>query len=362
MAEMLIVVAIIIILAAVAFIAVQRYQRSMTQLEYDAIAKEIFIAAQNHLTTAESQGYDGLKSTDYGVPGTSGTDETDKVYYIVSPASPQTESKMLDLMLPFGSIEIPGGSFIIRYQPSSASVLDVFYSNANNATALTVKGIDLVAGDYDTLVESFKGSDKKSDRQSFPGKNGTGIVGWYGDTEALPTGKKLEVPIVIIHNEEKLWAEVTDTNEPETSLILLVTGKTSEAQCKFILRGSSDPSGRVVANQKKVILDDITIADMRFAGIVGQKIPTGSSSATPFIPGEDLYIEAVAFNNKALTNIAYSGKQTTNSLFKSIDLEATAGTDKPIAKIRISAILRIWIRVFQILLRHPAIVKTVLHQ
>ena len=55
MAEMLMAVAIILILAGVAFIGVARYLRSMALLERDGIAKEIFIAAQNHLTAAKGQ-------------------------------------------------------------------------------------------------------------------------------------------------------------------------------------------------------------------------------------------------------------------------------------------------------------------
>ena len=56
MMEVLIVGSIIIALAAVAFIAVQNHQRSMKQLELDKTAREIFIAAQNHLTMEESMG------------------------------------------------------------------------------------------------------------------------------------------------------------------------------------------------------------------------------------------------------------------------------------------------------------------
>ena len=62
MAEMLAVVALILILAAVAAVAVYRYRRSMRQLEYDAIAKEIFIVAQNHLTMADNQGLLGERT------------------------------------------------------------------------------------------------------------------------------------------------------------------------------------------------------------------------------------------------------------------------------------------------------------
>jgi len=56
-AEVLIVVAIIVALSSVAFVAVWQYQRSMHQLEMDEAAKEIFVASQNHISVAESQGF-----------------------------------------------------------------------------------------------------------------------------------------------------------------------------------------------------------------------------------------------------------------------------------------------------------------
>ena len=64
LAEILLVVAILAILVGLAFVAVNSYQRSMTKLEYDGYAREIFIAAQNHLSMAKSQGYLGV--TDFG--------------------------------------------------------------------------------------------------------------------------------------------------------------------------------------------------------------------------------------------------------------------------------------------------------
>ena len=60
--EMLIAVAIMVILMGVAFVAVINYQKSMKQLELDRTAREIFVAAQNHLTMAEGQGL--LKDAD----------------------------------------------------------------------------------------------------------------------------------------------------------------------------------------------------------------------------------------------------------------------------------------------------------
>ena len=64
MAELLMVVAILVALFGVAFVAVQNHQRSMTRLEFDGIAKEIYVAAQNHLTMAEGQGFFGIKDID----------------------------------------------------------------------------------------------------------------------------------------------------------------------------------------------------------------------------------------------------------------------------------------------------------
>ena len=59
LAEVLLVLAIISVLSGVGFVEVNAYMRDMTKLEYDGYAKEIFVAAQNHLAMAESQGYLG---------------------------------------------------------------------------------------------------------------------------------------------------------------------------------------------------------------------------------------------------------------------------------------------------------------
>ena len=309
MAELLMVVAILVALFGVAFVAVQNHQRSMTQLEYDTIAKEIFVAAQNHLTAAESQGYLGQITgpSGYGEESSFDEDETDEVYYVTKGATGQ--GTILDLMLPFGSIDETiraGGSYIIRYQPSSARVLDVFYSNPGPVTAwLTISGEPL-DGKYANLMENFRGDDKKADRRRCSAINGA-VVGWYGDGDALPVGDKLEAPQVLIHNEETLCVEVTDTNASDISLVLIVTGETSKAKKAFDLR-KSDTRVSTVAEGYKIILDDITGEKLHFADL-------DANTATEFIPGENLTIEAVAYNNNALTNVAYSGKGRTNSLF-----------------------------------------------
>ena len=133
-AELMVVLAIIIVIATIAFIAVFAYLRSMTKLEYDGYAKEIFIAAQNHLATAESQGY--LLRTDAGteeVKMRAVTDTGDGVYVFVVTGddreSLSSDKSLLGLMLPYASIDetVRDGCFLIRYHKDSAQVLDVFY-------------------------------------------------------------------------------------------------------------------------------------------------------------------------------------------------------------------------------------------
>ena len=331
MAELLIVVAITVILMGVAFVGVQNYQRSMTRLEDDTIAKEIFIAAQNHLTSAQSQGYLQLGTKaekmvkELGTLGTNSADTHEERYFLYSSvdkysSDPQKAESVLDLMLPFGAIDETvraGGTYIIRYQPATGQVLDVFYSRPAKSSMLTVSGVNLAASDYSTLMDTCRGdsSAAKQNRESF------GVVGWYGGGEGIPIGTHLEPPELKIHNEDTLWVEVTDTNGGKGSLKLIVTGAISGAQTSFDLRNISS---RV--ENGSVTLDDITRSGFHFADL-------GSENDKHFIPGEDVIVEAIAYNNAELSNIASSGKKTTNSLFANLRGKTEAGVVKHTAGI-----------------------------
>ena len=133
LAETLIVVAILMVLAALAFIGVNRYMRSLAQLEYDAVAKEIYVVAQNHLTMAKSQGFLSAASSGARDPSMNSSTTDTYFYYVVPGDNPNDNTSGLGLMLPFGSIDeyVRSGSYIIRYNKKTAEVLDVFYSNPN---------------------------------------------------------------------------------------------------------------------------------------------------------------------------------------------------------------------------------------
>ena len=56
LAELLIVLGILAILLSIGMIALVHYQRSLKLTEMDSSAKEIFVAAQNHITAAKASG------------------------------------------------------------------------------------------------------------------------------------------------------------------------------------------------------------------------------------------------------------------------------------------------------------------
>ena len=336
MAEMLIVVAIIGVLAGVSFIAVQNHQRSMAQLERDTIAKEIYFAAQNHLTMAESQGY--LTGTAVSVDSTFfGTEETStqsktagvtsnanngKIYYaVVNGGTSFASTAILDLMLPFGSIDETvraGGSYIIRYQANPAIVLDVFYCSRTGKP-----------DKFNHTIEESEYSTFLGYRNNVPG-NGY-VVGWYGGAGVGEAGSYLKTPSVEVTNAEKLTVKVTDFNkgDADASIKLIVSGVSSEAKAAFILnttnrdeRVTENTTGVPIDRSEYVItLDDITLQNTvgrgwHFADLNNVLLHSQFVDVTgTFKPGENIVVVAVSYSNSSLTNIAYSNEITTNSLY-----------------------------------------------
>ncbi len=347
LAELLIVVAIIGILSGVAFVAVVQHQKSLTQLEMDSIAKQIFVAAQNHLTMAKGEGYlgvttfgdEGKKETtigdnrpyyDYDYP--EGAEKTTKGvnFFAVDKGSAFTTdmSSLIDQMMPFGSIDETvrtGGSYIIRYQKDSGLVLDVFYSAPDDKN-----GLSLSEDDYDDLMDirDVGGQNHKADRRGYNGK----IVGWYGGEEAaaVARGQRLEKPTIKIINAEKLLVEVTDPNtsvtDPGVTMQLIISGLSlngdeTGAKKAIALRVPSlelPDTKRTIKGEGGVVytvtLDDITTQEMHFSEL------ESDVSGKPFVPGQDISIQAVIYNTELLTNIAYSDIETTNSLYERINV------------------------------------------
>ena len=333
MAEMLIVVAIIGVLGAVTFVAVNQHQRSLERLERDSVAREIFVAAQNHLTMAQSQGYLGVGDSKGDIE-----DATKGYYFFVVNqgdvfSGNATPNSLIDLMLPYGSIDETvrgGGSYIIRYHPESATVMDVFY--CSNPSTDTRYGYQLSSSEEKTLVDNWR-EGKESARRNYNGK----VLGWYGgaEGESLKPSIILEAPMLVVENSDKLRVGVVDKNA-SGSLQIIVTGMTSKVQTVFNLKSSESGTALEedrldtvsktldnVACDYVIILDDITTANLHFADLAVTK---ADGTVQRFIPGEDIVVQAIAFDNTQISNIAYSAEITVNSLYEKLDMDAGSET------------------------------------
>ena len=344
LAEVLIVVAIVVVLMGVGFIALISHMRNMHQLEMDGHAKEIFVAAQNHLSMAKSQEYLGLKETadghEFGIVSTasfttgSGEEATTTsdagkgIYYLLVDEASDLDSGILAQMLPFASMEEAartGGSYIIRYQKDPGVILDVFYSEKGDKRYAHT----LTAGDYDELMKpEYHGEDAAQRKNRREYGTTKAVIGWYGGgVEGVPAGEKLKTPGLEVINGDKLEVKVTDyngTSNDGNELVLVIKSGTASLKIQLIGTGADSDAnkGRVTpptgnSGTYAVVLDDVTKDGQHFANLM-------STAA-----GSNIEIVAIAYNNKLITNIAESPKLVTNSLFASMN-----GSTVEIASIR----------------------------
>ena len=323
MVEVMAVVAIIGILAAVSFIGVIGYLHSMAQIERDSVAKELFISAQNHLSMSSGQNYLGREK--YGTITESSDPQV--YYYVVNkgdvlPDDNTFDNSLIGLMLPFGAIDETvrhGGSYVIAYQKDPAKILDVFY----NPGASGKYGMNFDTDSYTSLM-SVRGDDYKSTRQSY-GED-KAVIGWYGgEGRSEARGARINATELKVENGAKLQVRLTNKNvgNSNISIRLLLTGLTSGAKgyVDVLVKGSLDSFNSICSKDDNddyiVVLDDISNPNLHFEKIAKNNI-TKESSSPDFIPGENIEINCVTYNNEEFTNIAYSAKQTVNSLFSAI--------------------------------------------
>ncbi len=353
LAELLVVVAIIIILAGVSFVAVIRYQRSLRRLEMDQTAKEIFLAAQNRLSLEKSQGTMerllqssaddveiklGTKVNEYRGAGTGGADtdsedgsgtvsDTADLYCIRYTAKDSVSNANEDIrerLLPYGSIDDTvriGGNYLIFYEPQSGCVRAVWYSDT----------YAFVEEDYkkDLLNEA---SNDASKRESFQGNN-TDVdkrrcqVGFYGGERTKDdAGKetKLDTISLELKNEEVLYAVVKDPNlsypDRDYALKLWIEGVDSGAKASIDLKSSNlagDDRYRKDLESKTYywILDDITANGLQFADLNSDTHLKWDGSSR-LIPGENVRVYAAIYADGKTTPYQTTTIYQENSLFQ----------------------------------------------
>lgn len=345
LAEVLVTVAIILILAGVTFVSVAQYQKNLRLMEMDGTAKEIFIAAQNHLSVAKASGDLDRLAEDAKESGSTpassiGTklepapayagNSDGEYYYVIHNVNSGSENytptegkQILEMMLPFGALDetvATSGNYAIVYERKSASVVAVLYSGAGNASFGNAAVINLEDNDVNAIPTLYN---DKSARKSYQKEDVTAIVGCYTGTAgsaAIPT-ETLEAPKLEVKNENKLHVIVSDTDETAgtDNVTLIIRGVQSGTVAQRLLqRDTSD--GHIGAGAFDVTIDDITGDDgsYRFANIISPDRFT-LTTGTAFIPGENIEISARVSSTTGLATPKESAKYTVSSLFGDVN-------------------------------------------
>ena len=350
------VVAIILILAGFGFVAVNRYQKRLKRVEMDNVAREIFVAAQNHLTASRAAGFwDGYVaqmekgssnqasnqdfSSKLGKPVGKGS--TDKQYVAdqenrnaeaSSGASAKSSDNVLKILLPYAAVDetlLTDGKYYVHYDAATASVLDVYYT------------------DKDTIPEYDKLNSNAKNNVSYRTEHG---VGWYG-TDAIPDTKpqsELKAPVMAVRNAESLVVYIIDPNYKQfksgVQLEIAQTGqdgkKTGTVEKNLTLNstgsglkmGGDSPSGFVQvqhvtdADNKPITLaDGSTAKDYMLYAVVLDSITRKDGhfsqlfANTGLVPGADITVTATVSSEQASGDAKSS--VTTNSLFEALNGE-----------------------------------------
>lgn len=332
LAELLIVIAIIGILAGFGFVQVAAQQRRLKLKEADEIAKEIFMASQNYLKASWVNGELSSKMADSLLPadyfGTRVADEGD-VFDAVSYAdrsngTRSSEEKVIgQLLLPFGSIDESvrmGGSYLIRYDRATTTILDVFYSENG----------DGITGSGDTTYSSLKSLTAKSKEERIQAARASSgnYIGYYGgeNVGTIERGSEdaqMAKTSIIVHNKENLWVEIVDPNYTAFNSFVEVTynGLQSGNRITRRLLRENETTTTVTTEFemetdycKLYKIDDYGIYFILIDSITAGKDGHFGNRFPGFIPGENINISATVKSNRAGQQIEATS-QTFSSLF-----------------------------------------------
>ncbi len=356
LAEVLVTVAIILIIAGVTFVSVAQYQKNLRLMEMDGTAKEIFIAAQNHLSVAQASGdldrlaKEANRSADGVTKSAIGTklnpsvvsaytgDTSGTYYYVIHNAmhgiesfDPYGSEKIHQMMLPFGVLDetvATGGNYAIVYELKSASVVAVLYSGAGNASFGNAAVINFGDDDVSRINDIYN---DKSKRKSYQKGDVTAIVGCYtgkAGSAAIPT-ETLEAPKLEVKNENKLHVIVREAKNTD-KITLVITGEQSGTTARRFLNrdaGAGDGYERGTGTFD-VTLDDITgDGTYRFSQLIHEGRFTPVVTGSDFIPGENIIISAIASSTTALATPKESAKYTVSSLFDDVNETTNSNGD-----------------------------------
>lgn len=282
LAEVLATVAILLILMAIAVPAIFSIRKNLRQKALDNKAELIYTAVQNNLVKLQSNGnsslYDGEKTANAMGRTPSDATKEQKLYYALSSEKADTK-RAASVLVTTDTVdgELYNNYWVVEYNPESASVYAVFYSESDSIQP------------YDPNVyDSFR---YKDNRLSDGAR-----IGYYGGDALDGSNTAVLAPKITVTNEEKLVATITcmrqgQDNKPLSFDVVLTDDKGNQLNLKYKASGDklvhakddlhvgdmsekdTNEESSIVGRSYtlKITLDDLTSDATRFVSLYGEK-------------------------------------------------------------------------------------------
>ena len=282
LAEVLATVAILLILMAIAVPAIFSIRKNLRQKALDNKAELIYTAVQNNLVKLQSNGnsslYDGEKTANAMERTPSDATKDQKLYYALSSEKANT-TRAASVLVTTDTVdgELYNNYWVVEYNPESASVYAVFYSESDS-----IKPYD------PNVYDSFR---YKDNRLSDGAR-----IGYYGGDALDGSNTAVLAPKITVTNEEKLVATITcmrqgQDNKPLSFDVVLTDDKGNQLNLKYKASGDklvhakddlhvgdmsekdTNEESSIVGRSYtlKITLDDLTSDATRFVSLYGEK-------------------------------------------------------------------------------------------
>lgn len=331
LAEVLATVAILLILMAIAVPAIFSIRKNLRQKALDNKAELIYTAVQNNLVKLQSNGnsslYDGEKTAKAMGRTPSDATKEQKLYYALSTEKADT-TRAASVLVTTDTVdgELYNNYWVVEYNPESASVYAVFYSESDS-----IKPYD------PNVYDRFR---YKDNRLSDGAR-----IGYYGGDALDGSNTAVLAPKITVTNEEKLVATITcmrqgqddkklgfdvvlsDDQGNKLNLSYKAVGDklVHTADDLYLVDQSPADQEKEDSNEEssivgrsytlKITLDDLKNEASRFVSIYGKKNQQlVNRGITPLNAGTNLHIKVtVRSDNYKIDGLAT--ECTTNSLF-----------------------------------------------
>lgn len=282
LAEVLATVAILLILMAIVVPAIFSIRKNLRQKALDNKAELIYTAVQNNLVKLQSNGnsslYDGEKTANAMGRTPSDATKEQKLYYALSSEKAEP-TKAASVLVTTDTVdgELYNNYWVVEYNPESASVYAVFYSESDS-----IKPYD------PNVYDSFR---YKDNRLSDGAR-----IGYYGGDALDGSNTAVLAPKITVTNEEKLVATITcmrqgQDNKPLSFDVVLTDDKGNQLNLKYKASGDklvhakddlhvgdmsekdTNEESSIVGRSYtlKITLDDLTSDATRFVSLYGEK-------------------------------------------------------------------------------------------